>query len=72
MSAISTVGAPDPRTAFSEVWSGTEMIVWGGRNNTGFTQLNTGGRYNPVTNTWRATNVTNAPFCARAHAADGQ
>ena len=22
------------------------MIVWGGRNNTGFTQLNTGGRYN--------------------------
>ncbi|HEX5941585.1 MAG TPA: hypothetical protein VFY66_04875, partial [Anaerolineales bacterium] len=68
-SAISTVGAPDPRTAFSEVWSGTEMIVWGGRNNTGFTQLNTGGRYNPVTNTWRATTVTNAPLARRSHAA---
>ena len=65
---ISSVGAPDPRTAFSSVWSGTEMIVWGGRNNTGFTQLNTGGRYNPVTNTWRATNVTNAPLARRAHA----
>jgi N-acetylneuraminic acid mutarotase len=67
--AISTVGAPDPRTAFSSVWSGTEMIVWGGRNNSGFTQLNTGGRYNPVTNTWRATTVANAPLARRAHAA---
>lgn len=67
--SVSTVGAPDPRTAFSSVWSGTEMIVWGGRNNTGFTQLNTGGRYNPVTNTWSATTLTNAPIARRAHAA---
>jgi len=68
-STISTVGAPDPRTAFSAAWSGTEMIVWGGVNNGGFNHLNTGGRYNPVTNTWRATTVTNAPLARRAHAA---
>ena len=68
-SAMTTVGAPDPRTTFSAVWSGTEMIVWGGVNNGGFNNLNTGGRYNPVTNTWRATTVTNAPLARRAHAA---
>ena len=68
-SAMSTVAAPDPRSAFSAVWSGTEMIVWGGVNNYGFSLLNTGGRYNPVTNTWRATNVTNAPMARRVHAA---
>ena len=49
------------------------MIVWGGRNNTGFSQLNTGGRYNPVTNTWSATNVTNARARRQAHrSVDGQ
>lgn len=67
-SAVSTVGAPDPRTSFSAVWSGSDMIVWGGVNNGGFINLNTGGRYNPVTNTWRPTNVTNAPLARRAHA----
>jgi N-acetylneuraminic acid mutarotase len=68
-SAMSTAAAPDPRTAFSAVWSGTEMIVWGGVNNGGFNLLNTGGRYDPVTNTWRATNTTNAPLGRRVHAA---
>ena len=30
------------------------MIIWGGGNNTG-------GRYNPGTDSWTATNTTNAP-----------
>ena len=35
------------------------MIVWGGLGNSGY--LNTGGRYNPGTNSWTATSTTNAP-----------
>ena len=34
------------------------MIVWGG---IGTGDLNTGGRYNPSTDSWAATSTTNAP-----------
>jgi hypothetical protein len=34
------------------------MIVWGGEHND---SLDTGGRYNPSTDSWRATSTTNAP-----------
>jgi N-acetylneuraminic acid mutarotase len=39
------------------------MIVWGGLN---VLALNTGGRYNPITNSWTATDTTGAP-AARSH-----
>ena len=35
------------------------MIVWGGYNAGSY--FNTGGRYDPGTNTWTATGTTNAP-----------
>jgi N-acetylneuraminic acid mutarotase len=41
---------PEPRTGHSLVWTGTEMIVWGGNN--GFGAMKTGNRYNPATDTW--------------------
>jgi hypothetical protein len=41
------------------VWTGFEMIVWGGFNISG---LNTGGRYNPSTDSWTATSTANAPI----------
>ena len=43
--------APIGRFAHSVVWTGSEMIVWGGRDQNG-TPLNTGARYNPNTDTW--------------------
>jgi Glycosyl hydrolase family 99 len=46
------------------VWTGSEMIVWGGITFTG-----TGGRYNPGTNSWTATSITNAPSARGAHTA---
>jgi N-acetylneuraminic acid mutarotase len=52
--ATSTVGAPAPRDGHRAVWTGTEMIVWGGFGNTG-------GRYNPATDTWTATTTVGAP-----------
>jgi hypothetical protein len=41
------------------------MIVWGG-DETGL-PFNTGGRYNSGTNSWTATNITNAPDARTLH-----
>ncbi|MBC7693652.1 MAG: hypothetical protein H7222_17940 [Methylotenera sp.] len=49
----------------SSVWTGTEMIVWGGNNSGGY--LNSGARYNPSTNTWTLMSAVGAPS-ARAYA----
>ena len=51
---------PDPRQAHSAVWTGSQMIVWGGYG--GGAYLNSGGRYDPVTDTWLPTSTgTNVP-----------
>jgi len=44
------------------------MIVWGG-NDQFFHFLNTGGRYNPSTDSWRSTSPTNAPSARFGHTA---
>ncbi|MGV3660278.1 MAG: Kelch repeat-containing protein [Prosthecobacter sp.] len=52
---VSTVGAPQARHGHSAIWTGTEMIIWGGQTKEGTEPplvLATGGRYNPATNTW--------------------
>jgi len=41
--ATSTTNAPTARTYHTAVWTGSEMIVWGGRDDNGY--FNTGGRY---------------------------
>ena len=43
------------------------MIVWGG--NDGIGGENTGGRYNPNTDSWTATSTTNAPSSRVPHTA---
>jgi len=61
--AISVTGAPTARSAHSAVWTGSEMIIWGGLiSNPGTTMpFNTGGKYFPNTNTWVTISTTNAP-----------
>ena len=54
-------GAPDGRVSHTAVWTGSEMIVWGGDNCFAGCDVNTGGRYNPSTDSWTATSTTNAP-----------
>ncbi|MGA7273314.1 MAG: hypothetical protein WBX14_00560, partial [Candidatus Udaeobacter sp.] len=44
--ATSTTNAPAARFRHTGVWTGSEMIVWGGTPD-GSNGLNTGGRYNP-------------------------
>jgi hypothetical protein len=56
--------APSERVFHTAIWDGSEMIVWGGIGN-----LNTGGRYNPVTNSWTATHIGGAPSPRANHTA---
>ena len=67
--ATSTTGAPSGRTFASSVWTGTEMIVWGGVNFNTHTYFNTGGRYNPTTDAWTATSTPGAPSGRYYHSA---
>ena len=64
--ATSTSNVPSGRTGHTAVWTGSEMIVWGGQ---GARLLNTGGRYDPSTDTWTATSTTNAPVRREFHTA---
>ena len=66
--ATSTTNAPVARSWHTAVWTGSEMIVWGGNDNTAHT-LNSGGRYDPSTNDWTATSITNAPHDRFEHTA---
>jgi N-acetylneuraminic acid mutarotase len=63
-----TINAPDGRYYHTAVWTGSEMIVWGGNGDSG-NFLNTGGRYNPSTDNWAATSTTNAPTGRYGHRA---
>lgn len=66
--AMTTAGAPAARLYQSAVWSGSELIVWGGHDYSGNVDLQTGGRYNPGGNAWTATATTGAPSARRGHA----
>jgi N-acetylneuraminic acid mutarotase len=69
--ATSINAAPSGRVAHEAVWTGSEMIVWGGYFDDvgGRHYLNTGGRYNPITNSWTATSTTNVPSARYIHTA---
>ena len=62
----STTNAPDPRQLHTAVWTDSEMIVWGGYNNSG-DAVNTGGRYDAATDSWTETSTTNAPEARGGH-----
>ncbi len=67
----STMGAPPTASAHAAIWTGTEMIVWGGDAGGGFSgpALRTGGRFNPGKNSWRPVSSMNAPLARFAHSA---
>src|SRR2546430_17067497 len=52
--STSITNVPEARGEHTAVWTGSEMIVWGGGM-----ILNPGSRYNPIMNTWTAINTTN-------------
>jgi N-acetylneuraminic acid mutarotase len=64
----SAPNAPTERVDHTGVWTGSEMVVWGG-GVYGSDPVKTGGIYHPVTRTWTATSTTNAPSARRYHTA---
>src|SRR5207237_5758544 len=55
-----TSKSPSGRYNHTAVWTGTEMIVWGGYDGfVGF--VNAGGRYNTGNDTWTTSSTTNHP-----------
>lgn len=56
--SLSTDGAPSPRGLHSAVWTGREMIIWGGTDRYGgINRFNTGGRWDAATGEWRPTST---------------
>jgi N-acetylneuraminic acid mutarotase len=63
-----TLAGLDGRYEHSAVWTGSEMIVWGGMEAVGFV-YNDGSRYNPATDTWSPVSSVGAPSPRHAHTA---
>jgi len=65
-SGLSTF-VPVQREAHTAVWTGSEMVVWGGKSPAAF--VNDGGRYTPATDSWRPMTVVGAPQERELHTA---
>ncbi len=68
---LSLTDAPSGRHYHTAVWTGSQMIVWGGQNGGSSFGLGNGGRYDPVTNTWDPVpiSLTGAPSGTAWHTA---
>ena len=64
----SRANAPAARAHHTAVWTGIEMIIWGGENQNAV-PLNSGAKYNPGTDSWTATSTLAAPEARTLHSA---
>jgi len=75
--AISTNNAPTRRRWHTAIWTGAtgnpktahRMIVWGGIGDKDTPDYNTGGIYDPATDSWKATSTKSAPSARWDHRA---
>ncbi len=67
----SVVASPIPRQVHSAVWTGSKMLVWGGWGGLGgfFGTLDTGGIYDPATDSWVSMTTIGAPSARQGHTA---
>jgi N-acetylneuraminic acid mutarotase len=68
-SDVTDTDAPSSRYQHTVVWSGSEMLVWGGYSSDVGANLNTGGRYDPATDTWLDISTTDAASVRASHTA---
>jgi hypothetical protein len=66
---ISTVNAPSARRFHTAIWTGSDMLIWGGEGGDSGPTLNTGARYDPTTDTWTPMSTLGAPGGRYLHAA---
>lgn len=62
---MAAAGGPSSRREHTAIWTGSEMVVWGGFE--GSDNLSSGGRFDPATNTWKATRTSGAPSGRQDH-----
>lgn len=68
--SISDTNAPELRWGHTAVWTGSEMLIWGGSTVKGTGgETNTGGRYDPIADSWTPMSTTNAPSGLKEHTA---
>ena len=67
--SVSDAGAPSVRAFPTAVWTGTEMIVWGGETNTTTLPRDDGARYNPSSDSWIPMTMNQAPAGRSLHTA---
>jgi hypothetical protein len=65
--ALSTVNAPLGRQGHTAVWTGTRLIIWGGK--VGGVAVNDGASYDPQTDTWTALPTAGAASARGSHTA---
>ena len=63
---MSSSNAPEARFMHSSIWTGNEMIIWGGYGANQSSNFAGGARYIPSSNSWAAISNSNAPT-ARSH-----
>ncbi len=66
---MSTNGAPSARIDAQAVWTGSEMIIWGGAHPEEPVELGDGGRYNPDADMWLPVSNNGAPLRRLWHTA---
>jgi hypothetical protein len=64
---ITTTLALSPRYRHTAVWTGSNMLVWGGQSNLG--GLTNGAHYNPGNDSWTPMSGSNAPSSRITHTA---
>src|SRR5690606_10616532 len=65
----SDVGAPSARLSHTAVWAANRMIIWGGATSIIGSDLDSGGRYDPATDSWTSVAAANAPAARSQHTA---
>lgn len=68
---MTSANAPQARMFHTAVWTGEEMIVWGGKYTSGgeWIELDDGAHYNPSTDKWTTMDNTGAPSPRYMHSA---
>ncbi len=67
--ALPSEGAPLARHLHTAIWTGSRMIVWGGRVEGSPQVTATGGIYDPAAKSWTPTSSAGAPAARHSHTA---